>query len=167
MCVSAREEIRFPSVAGDVRSRSDLSALPHQKQFETPVLLDLLQDCSSSLDNPLGDGQQWIGLSTGTARVLTRLAPTRWWGENTLVTFAYRIMLNTKGCEKMSMNSDRRCASIRLLSSAKENPHEMASEKGNVKIGRKIRPPQIIEKIGSSGWTRTSNPPVNRRKKKR
>jgi alkanesulfonate monooxygenase SsuD/methylene tetrahydromethanopterin reductase-like flavin-dependent oxidoreductase (luciferase family) len=31
-------------------------------------------------------GQQWIGLSTGTARVLTRLAPTKWWGETTLVT---------------------------------------------------------------------------------
>jgi hypothetical protein len=29
----------------------------------------------------------------------------------------------------------------------------MASEKGNVKIGRKIRPPQIIEKIGSPHWT--------------
>jgi hypothetical protein len=56
-------------------------------------------------------------------------------------------MLNTKGCEKMSMNSDRRCASIRLLSRAKQNPHEMASEKGNVKVGRKIRPPQIIERL--------------------
>ena len=60
------------------------------------------------------------------------------------------------------MNGDRRGASIRLLSSVKKNPHETASEKGNVKIGRKTRPPQIIEKIGSSGWIRTSNPPVNR-----
>jgi hypothetical protein len=42
-------------------------------------------------------GQEWIGLSTGTARVLKRLAPTKWWGENTLVTFAYRIMLNMNG----------------------------------------------------------------------
>jgi hypothetical protein len=31
-----------------------------------------------------------------------------------------------------------------------------------VKIKRKIGRPQIIEKIGSSGWIRTSNPPVNR-----
>jgi hypothetical protein len=37
----------------------------------------------------------------------------------------------------------------------KKNPHEMGSEKGNVKIGRKIGRPQILEKIGSSGWTRT------------
>jgi hypothetical protein len=72
-------------------------------------------------------------------------------------------MMNMNGLREMSMNSDRRCASIRLLSRAKQNPHEMASEKGNVKIGRKIRPPQVIEKIGSSGWTRTSNPPVNSR----
>jgi hypothetical protein len=26
---------------------------------------------------------------------------------------------------------------------------------------RKVGRPQIIEKIGSSGWIRTSNPPVN------
>jgi hypothetical protein len=38
----------------------------------------------------------------------------------------------------------------------------MGSKKGNVKIRRKIGCPQTIEKIGSSGWTRTSNPPVNR-----
>jgi len=43
-----------------------------------------------------------------------------------------------------------------------KNPHEMGSEKGKVKIGRKIECLQILEKIGSSGWTRTSNPPVNR-----
>jgi hypothetical protein len=64
------------------------------------------------------------------------------------------------GLQEMSMNS----AGVRAsgcFPSAKKTPHEMASEKGNVKIGRKIRPPQIIEKIGSSGWTRTSNPPVN------
>jgi hypothetical protein len=29
---------------------------------------------------------------------------------------------------------------------AKNNPHEMGSEKGNVKIGRKIGCPQILEK---------------------
>ena len=34
-----------------------------------------------------------------------------------------------------------------------------------MKIRRKIHRPQIVEKIGSSGWIRTSNPPVNRRKK--
>ena len=45
--------------------------------------------------------------------------------------------------------------------------NEMGSEQGNVKIRRKIRRPQVIVKIGSSGWIRTSNPPVNRRKKKR
>jgi hypothetical protein len=48
-----------------------------------------------------------------------------------------------------------------------KDPHEMGSKKGNVKIRRKGGRPQIIEKIGSSGWIRTSNPPVNRRKKKR
>ena len=48
-----------------------------------------------------------------------------------------------------------------------KSPHEMGSEKGNVKIRRKIRRPQIVEKIGSSGRIRTYNPPVNRRKKKR
>jgi hypothetical protein len=37
----------------------------------------------------------------------------------------------------------------------------MGSKKGNVKIRRKVGCPQIIEKIGSSGWIRTSNPPVN------
>src|SRR5437879_5948720 len=42
-----------------------------------------------------------------------------------------------------------------------KNPHEMGSKKGNVKIRRKVRRPQA-EKIGSSGWIRTSNPPVNR-----
>jgi len=31
----------------------------------------------------------------------------------------------------------------------------MDSEKGNVKIGRKIECPQVLEKTGSSGWTRT------------
>jgi hypothetical protein len=49
----------------------------------------------------------------------------------------------------------------------KKDPHEMGSKKGNVKIRRKIRRPQVVEKIGSSGWIRTSNPPVNRRKKRR
>ena len=49
----------------------------------------------------------------------------------------------------------------------KKDPHEMGSEKGNVKIGRRNRRPQIVERIGSSGWIRTSNPPVNRRKKRR
>ena len=44
----------------------------------------------------------------------------------------------------------------------KKSPHEMGSKKGNVKIRRKVGRPQIIEKIGSSGWIRTSNPPVNR-----
>jgi hypothetical protein len=39
----------------------------------------------------------------------------------------------------------------------------MGSKKGNVKIRRKIRRPQVVEKIGSSGWIRTSNPPVNSR----
>jgi hypothetical protein len=43
----------------------------------------------------------------------------------------------------------------------KKDPHEMGSEKGNVKIRRKIGCPQIVERIGSSGWIRTSNPPVN------
>jgi hypothetical protein len=38
----------------------------------------------------------------------------------------------------------------------------MGSEKGNVKIQQKAGRPQIVEKIGSSGWIRTSNPPVNR-----
>jgi hypothetical protein len=38
----------------------------------------------------------------------------------------------------------------------------MGSKKGNVKIRRKAGRPQIIEKIGSSGWIRTSTPPVNR-----
>ena len=44
----------------------------------------------------------------------------------------------------------------------KKNPHEMGSKKGNVKIRRNVRRPEVIETIGSSGWTRTSNPPVNR-----
>jgi hypothetical protein len=35
----------------------------------------------------------------------------------------------------------------------KKNPHEMGSEKGNVKIGRKNRRPQLVEKIGSPHWT--------------
>jgi hypothetical protein len=26
-----------------------------------------------------------------------------------------------------------------------------------------MREPQVVEKIGSSGWTRTNNPPVNSR----
>jgi hypothetical protein len=39
----------------------------------------------------------------------------------------------------------------------------MGSKKGNVKIRRKCRRLQLIEKIGSSGWIRTSNPPVNSR----
>jgi hypothetical protein len=43
----------------------------------------------------------------------------------------------------------------------------MGSQKGNVKKRRKVCRPQLIEKTGSSGWIRTSNPPVNRRKKKR
>jgi hypothetical protein len=62
----------------------------------------------------------------------------------------------------MSMNSDRRVRASGCFQALKKNPHEMASEKGNVKIWQKIRPQQIIEKIGSSGWIRTSNPPVNR-----
>jgi hypothetical protein len=37
----------------------------------------------------------------------------------------------------------------------------MGFQKGNVKIRRKSDHPQIVEKIGSSGWTRTSNPPVD------
>jgi hypothetical protein len=45
--------------------------------------------------------------------------------------------------------------------SAEENPREMGSKKGSVKIRRKIGCPQLIEKIGSSGWIRTNNPPVN------
>jgi hypothetical protein len=39
----------------------------------------------------------------------------------------------------------------------------MGSKKGNVKIQRKIRRPQVIGKIGSSGRIRTYNPPVNSR----
>jgi len=46
----------------------------------------------------------------------------------------------------------------------KKHPHEMGSKKGNVKFRRKMCRPQIIEGIGSSGWIRTSNPPVNSRK---
>jgi hypothetical protein len=46
---------------------------------------------------------------------------------------------------------------------AKKNPHKTGLEKGNVKVRRKVGRPQIIEKIGSSGWIRTSNPPVNSR----
>jgi len=34
-----------------------------------------------------------------------------------------------------------------------KNPHEMRSEKGKVKIGRKIGRPQILEKAGSPHWT--------------
>jgi hypothetical protein len=44
-----------------------------------------------------------------------------------------------------------------------KHPHEMGSEKGNVKIQRKTRRPQVVERIGSSGWIRTTNPPVNSR----
>jgi len=58
--------------------------------------------------------------------------------------------------------NDSRCVSTRVLLGAQKNPHEMGSKMGNVKIGRKVGRPQIIEKIGSSGWIRTSNPPVNR-----
>jgi hypothetical protein len=39
----------------------------------------------------------------------------------------------------------------------------MGSKKGNVKVWRRIRCPQVIERIGTSGWIRTSNPPVNSR----
>jgi hypothetical protein len=49
-----------------------------------------------------------------------------------------------------------------VLLDIEENPHEMGSEKGNVKEQRKVCRPQLIEKNGSSGWIRTSNPPVNR-----
>jgi hypothetical protein len=47
-----------------------------------------------------------------------------------------------------------------VLLDAEENPHEMGSKKGNVKERRKFSRPQHC-KIGSSGWIRTSNPPVN------
>jgi len=36
-----------------------------------------------------------------------------------------------------------------VLFDTEENPHEMGSKKGNVKIRRKIRRPQVVEKIGS------------------
>jgi hypothetical protein len=49
------------------------------------------------------------------------------------------------------------------LQSLMKNPYEMGSEKGKAKERRKIRRPQVIENIGSSGWIRTSNPPVNSR----
>jgi hypothetical protein len=42
-----------------------------------------------------------------------------------------------------------------------KHPHKMGSEKGNVKIRRKVGRPQVVERIGSSGWIRTTNPPVN------
>jgi hypothetical protein len=52
------------------------------------------------------------------------------------------------------------------ISTQKKDPHEMGSEKGNVKGRRNVQRPQMLEKIGSSGRIRTYNPPVNRRKKK-
>ena len=39
-----------------------------------------------------------------------------------VATFAYRIMLNVKGCEEMIRERDRRCASIRVLLSTDEKP---------------------------------------------
>jgi len=42
----------------------------------------------------------------------------------------------------------------------------MRSKKANVKIRRRIHVLQVVEKSGSSGWTRTNNRPVNRWKKK-
>jgi hypothetical protein len=36
---------------------------------------------------------------------------------------------------------------------AEKNPHETGSEKGDVKIKRRVGRPQIIEKAGSPHWT--------------
>jgi hypothetical protein len=44
-------------------------------------------------------------------------------------------------------------ASIRVLLSAKENPQEMGSEKGNVKTERRMVCPESIALIGSAHWT--------------
>jgi hypothetical protein len=43
----------------------------------------------------------------------------------------------------------------------RKTPHKMGSQKGNVKIRRRVGRPQVIERIGSSGRIRTYNPPVN------
>jgi hypothetical protein len=48
------------------------------------------------------------------------------------------------------------------LEALRKTPDEMGSKKGSVKIRRKRVVRQTTEKIGSSGWIRTSNPPVNR-----
>jgi len=85
-----------------------------------------------------------------------------------VATFAYRITLNVKRLREN--DNELVVAGTRAfgcLNAQKKNPYKTGSEKGNVKIRRRIRRSQLIEKIGSSGWIRTSNPPVNRRKKKR
>jgi hypothetical protein len=48
-----------------------------------------------------------------------------------------------------------------------KKPKQNGLGKGQLKIRRRAGGPQVIVKIGSSGWIRTSNPPVNRRKKRR
>jgi hypothetical protein len=61
----------------------------------------------------------------------------------------------------MSMKGIAGVRASGCIQSLAKNTHEMGSKKGNVKERRKVRWPQIVEKIGSSGWIRTSNPPVN------
>jgi hypothetical protein len=80
-----------------------------------------------------------------------------------LATFAWRIILNLRSFKKIRriVIPDTRASGCFLTRT--KNPHETGSEKGNVKIWRKTRRPQGIERIGSSGWIRTTNPPVNSR----
>jgi hypothetical protein len=89
-------------------------------------------------------------------------------GESGPATFAYRIILNMNG---LRGNEHETRSPVwehpGAFNDCRKNLREMGSKKGNVKERRNVRCPQVIEKIGSSGWIRTSNPPVNRRKKKR
>ena len=85
-------------------------------------------------------------------------------GKNRLGTFAHRIILNMNGLrgnEHANVIAGARASGC--VQSLMRNPHEMDSKKGNVKERRKVLWPQVLEKIGSSAWTRTRNPPVNSR----
>jgi hypothetical protein len=87
--------------------------------------------------------------------------------ESGVATSACRIMLNMTGSEKISMKRDSGARASGCFCAPTKNPHEMGSQKGNVKIWRKTRRLQVVDRIGSSGRIRTYNPPVNSRKKKR
>ena len=166
---TAREFPRVALALGFVSADRLAATNAGPTAMEGPLLSHCMVDgksarrCSStsSTTQCVAGGIRSTALTTRTRSCRTRLVGLDLRSSHGTIrvsTFAYALMLSVSG-SRGNHHETWRVGEHPGVSNTEETPAGKANVTGVLRT--------YNEKIGSSGWIRTSNPPVNRRKKRR